>query len=84
MKQEQEMMQRKFWDDMLFMVAVQPSWWLGACFSIWQLTLFLGTQNDSISRNFSIGEKVLDKFYLTQRPKPERYLPLMEMAQAAG
>jgi hypothetical protein len=52
MKQEQEMMQKKFWDDMfLYTVAVQPSWWLGACFCTWQLTLFLGTQNDSISRN---------------------------------
>jgi hypothetical protein len=36
MKQEQEMMQKKFWDDMFFMVAVQPSWWLGACFYTWQ------------------------------------------------
>jgi hypothetical protein len=52
MKQEQQDMQKKFWEDMfLYTVAVQPSWWLGACFSIWQLTLFLGTQNDSISRN---------------------------------
>jgi hypothetical protein len=51
MKQEQQDMQRKFWDDMLLYGGVQPSWWLGACFCTWQLTLFLGTQNDPISRN---------------------------------
>jgi hypothetical protein len=34
-----------------FMVAVQPSWWLGAWCCTWQLTLSSGTQNDSISRN---------------------------------
>jgi hypothetical protein len=45
-------MQKKFWDDMLlYTVVVQPSWWLGAWCCTWQLTLFLGTQNDSISRN---------------------------------
>jgi hypothetical protein len=51
MKQEQEMMQRKFWDDMFLYGGVQPSWWLDAWCCTWQLTLSSGTQNDSISRN---------------------------------
>jgi hypothetical protein len=51
MKQEQEMMQKKFWDDMFLYGGVQPSSWLDAYFCTWQLTLSLGTQNDSISRN---------------------------------
>jgi hypothetical protein len=49
MKQEQQDMQKKFWDDMLLYGGVQPSWWLGACFCTWQLTLFLGTQSDVLS-----------------------------------
>jgi hypothetical protein len=51
MKQEQEICKRSSGTTCFFMVAVQPSWWLGACFCTWQLTLFLGTQNDSLSRN---------------------------------
>jgi hypothetical protein len=49
MRQEQEMMQKKFWDDMLLYGGVQPSWWLGAWCCTWQLTLFLGTQSDVLS-----------------------------------
>jgi hypothetical protein len=49
MKQEQQDMQRSSGTTCFFMVAVQPSWWLDACFCTWQLTLFLGTQSDVLS-----------------------------------
>jgi hypothetical protein len=51
MKQEQQDMQRSSGTTCFFMGVAQPSWWLGAWCCTWQLTLFLGTQNDSISRN---------------------------------
>jgi hypothetical protein len=46
------------------------------------LTLFLGTQNDSISRNyFQLVRRFSTKFCRTQKPKPRRKPSLMEMAQ---
>jgi hypothetical protein len=52
MKQEQQDMQKKFWDDMLLYGGSSTVVVVGCLFFIWQLTLFLGTQNDPISRNF--------------------------------
>jgi hypothetical protein len=49
MKQEQQDMQRSSGTTCFFMGVAQPSWWLGACYFTWQLTLFLGTQNDPTS-----------------------------------
>jgi hypothetical protein len=45
------------------------------------LTLFLGTQNDPTSRNFSLVRKVLDKVLPDPEAKAEAQAKLMEMAQ---
>jgi hypothetical protein len=51
MKQEQEMMQKKFWDDMFLYGGSSTVVVVGCLVLYMAVDAFLGTQNDPISRN---------------------------------
>jgi hypothetical protein len=56
MKQEQQICKRSSGTTCFFMVALQPSWWLGAWCCTWQLTLSSGTQSDVLSTYYRTGQ----------------------------
>jgi hypothetical protein len=56
MKQEQEMMQKKFWDDMFLYGGVSTVVVVGCLVLYMALILFLGTQSDVLSTYCRTGQ----------------------------